>query len=102
MYFLVIMFMQMIDRISISNGSPAMAPPLAFVVLLSMIKDAYEDFKRHKEDSFENNAETKSYNRETKSFEKVEWKNIEVGAIVRVDENGFFPADMIVLHSTEQ
>lgn len=71
MYFLVIMFMQMIDKISISNGSPAMAPPLAFVVFLSMIKDAYEDYKRNKEDSFENNAETYKFNRDTKLFEKV-------------------------------
>lgn len=47
LYFLIIMFMQMITVISISNGQPAMAPPLIFVVVLSMIKDAYEDYKRH-------------------------------------------------------
>ena len=35
-----------------------MAPPLIFVVVLSMIKDAYEDYKRHKEDHSENNAMT--------------------------------------------
>ena len=56
LYFLVIMFMQMIKIISISNGQPAMLPPLAFVVVLSMIKDAYEDFKRYKADEGENNA----------------------------------------------
>ena len=56
MYFLVIMFMQMIPQISISNSQPAMAPPLALVVILSMIKDAYEDWKRHREDDGENNA----------------------------------------------
>ena len=47
LYFFVIMLMQTIDIISISNGQPAMLPPLAFVVILSMIKDAYEDYKRH-------------------------------------------------------
>ena len=50
------MGMQMINVISISNGQPAMAPPLAFVVILSMIKDAYEDYKRHKADEGENRA----------------------------------------------
>ena len=61
LYFLVIMGMQMITVISISNGQPAMAPPLVFVVVLSMIKDAYEDYKRHKEDHSENNAMTERY-----------------------------------------
>ena len=44
----------MVDKISISNGAPAMLPPLVCVVLLSMIKDAFEDYKRHKEDKAEN------------------------------------------------
>jgi len=43
-YFLVIMFLQMIPMISISGGNPAMLPPLVFVITLSMIKDAYEDY----------------------------------------------------------
>ena len=73
LYFLVIMFMQMIKIISISNGQPAMAAPLIFVVTLSMIKDGYEDYKRHKEDKDENCAETEVYNRETKTFETHQW-----------------------------
>ena len=62
------MGMQMITVISISNGQPAMAPPLVFVVVLSMIKDAYEDYKRHKEDHSENNAVTEIYRKETQAF----------------------------------
>lgn len=49
-YFLLITFMQMIDAISISGGKPAMALPLVCIVTVSMIKDAFEDFKRHKAD----------------------------------------------------
>lgn len=55
-YFLVVMFMQMVDMISISEGKPAMAVPLTFVVVLSMIKDAFEDYKRHQADNGENNS----------------------------------------------
>jgi len=58
MYFLIIMFMQMIPLISISNGQPAMALPLVFVVIVSMIKDAYEDYKRHVSDKAENDAKS--------------------------------------------
>ncbi len=53
-YFLVIMFMQMIDKISITSGSPVMALPLSVVIGVSMIKDIFEDSKRHKSDKQEN------------------------------------------------
>lgn len=57
-YFLIITFMQMIDMISISGGKPAMAMPLAVVVMVSMVKDAFEDYKRHQSDDKENNTST--------------------------------------------
>ena len=68
LYFLIIMFMQTVDVISISNRQPAMLPPLAFVVILSMIKDAYEDYKRHKEDAEGNSAETEIFSKEAGAF----------------------------------
>lgn len=49
-YFLVISFMQMIPNISISGGVPVMLGPLAIVLAVSMIKDIFEDCKRHKSD----------------------------------------------------
>ena len=101
LYFLVIMFMQMIDKISISAGKPVMAMPLLFVVALSMIKDAYEDYKRHKADKGENLARTEVYDKEMCKFVQREWRHIGVGDLVRVRENCFFPADMIVINSSE-
>lgn len=50
--------MQTFAVISISNGKSAMAMPLVIIVLLSMIKDAYEDYKRHQSDAKENDATT--------------------------------------------
>jgi phospholipid-transporting ATPase len=49
-YFVIITIMQCFSQISISNGKPAMLPPLLFVLGLSMLKDAYEDYKRYKAD----------------------------------------------------
>lgn len=95
------MFMQMIPHISISNGQPAMAPPLAFVVFLSMIKDAYEDYKRHREDDGENNAETEVFSKTDNCYTKTKWRHVKVGDVVRVNENEFFPADMVILNSSE-
>lgn len=79
-----------------------MAPPLIFVVLVSMIKDAYEDVNRHIEDSKENNEETQKFDPATGKFETCCWKDIFVGDIVRIKENEFFPADILLLSSSEQ
>jgi phospholipid-transporting ATPase len=50
----MITYMQTIKMISISGGSPVMAFPLMFVVFVSMVKDAFEDYKRHQSDADEN------------------------------------------------
>ena len=54
-YFLVLLLMELIPEISDSGGVPVLALPLSFVVGLSMIKDIYEDYTRHKQDNDENN-----------------------------------------------
>lgn len=65
--------MQMINVISISNGQPAMLPPLLFVVVVSMIKDGYEDWQRHKSDEKENGDKALVFNKLTSSFENKRW-----------------------------
>ena len=55
LYFLLLTCLECIPAISESGGYPVLAFPLAFVVGLSMIKDAYEDYARHKNDMEENN-----------------------------------------------
>ena len=53
-YFLLLTLMELIKPISDSGGVPVMAMPLSFVVGVSMIKDIFEDRKRHKSDKEEN------------------------------------------------
>jgi hypothetical protein len=54
-YFLLMMVLELIPETSDSEGKPAILIPLSFVVGLSMIKDLYEDVKRHLSDRSENN-----------------------------------------------
>jgi phospholipid-transporting ATPase len=54
-YFLIIMILQIIPIISVTNGQPTLSLPLAFVVIVSAIKDIIEDYKKHKSDDEENN-----------------------------------------------
>jgi hypothetical protein len=51
--------MELIKPISDSNGKPQLAVPLSIVVGVSMVKDAYEDYQRAKQDKTENNRKVK-------------------------------------------
>jgi hypothetical protein len=53
-YFLMLTLMQLIKPISDAGGVPTMLLPLSFVIIVSMIKDIFEDRKRHKSDNEEN------------------------------------------------
>jgi hypothetical protein len=55
-YFLVLCVAELYPPITDSPGYPALILPLGFVVSLSMLKDLYEDVKRHKSDNRENNG----------------------------------------------
>ena len=47
-YFLLIILLQLIPGIAPSGGAVTSSFPLIFVIGLSMIKDGYEDYIRHK------------------------------------------------------
>ena len=53
-YYLFICVLQMIKPISITSGSPTNLPPLLFLMIVSMVKDFYEDRRRRKSDKVEN------------------------------------------------
>ena len=100
-YFLIIAFMQTIPSISISDGKSVMAIPLVFVISVSMVKDAFEDYKRHRSDATENEREVKALNRASGVFERRQWKNIIVGDILKVYCDESIPADILILHSSD-
>lgn len=55
MYYLFICVLQCIGPISISGGQPTNAPPLLFLMMVSMVKDFFEDNRRRTADNQENN-----------------------------------------------
>ena len=101
-YFLVIAVLQSIKELSYSGGSPLMLIPLAFVVSLNGIKDIYEDFKRKKSDKKENNTECLIYNPMSHQFEKRKWHEIRLGDIIKVENNQQFPADLLLLSTSDE
>jgi hypothetical protein len=49
-YFLLLVVMECIKPISDTGGYPIMGLPLLLVLAMSMVKDIYEDFQRHRSD----------------------------------------------------
>ncbi|WOL09078.1 phospholipid-transporting ATPase 6-like [Canna indica] len=84
----------------ISPFSPfSMIAPLAFVVGLSMIKEAVEDWRRFMQD-VEVNGRNVSVHKGEGQFEYKQWQKICVGDVVKVEKDQFFPADLLLLSSS--
>ncbi|VDO36795.1 unnamed protein product [Onchocerca flexuosa] len=97
-FFLVIALLQQIPDIS-PTGRFTTAGPFLIILSVSAIKEIFEDIKRRKSDQTVNNyyaAVLKGH-----EWKYTFWKDLEVGDIVRVDNDQMFPADMALLSSSE-
>jgi len=66
-----------------------------------MIKDAFEDYKRYVSDKDENiDKKAQVYNAEASKFEETEWRKVKVGNIVKMVEDEYVAADMVLLRSS--
>ncbi|KAJ7943556.1 Phospholipid-transporting ATPase [Quillaja saponaria] len=96
LYFLTI---SILSTTPISPVSPLTnVLPLSLVLLLSLIKEAFEDWKRFQNDMSVNNNVIEVLL--DQKWEPIPWKKLQVGDIVRVNQDGFFPADLLFLAST--
>ncbi|KAL2546820.1 Phospholipid-transporting ATPase 3 [Forsythia ovata] len=72
--------------------------PLSLVLLVSLIKEAWEDWKRFQNDMAINNSPIDVF--QDQKWVCIPWKKLQVGDIIRVKQDGFFPADLLFLAST--
>lgn len=98
-YFLIIAILQVIPEISYTDGKPIIAIPLVIVILISGLKDFFEDYKREIADREQNSKSVEVYFQEKKSFVSIKWKDLKVGNIIRILKNEHFPADLLLLKS---
>ncbi|XP_022715174.1 probable phospholipid-transporting ATPase 4 isoform X2 [Durio zibethinus] len=89
--------------ISVTPLSPfsavSMIAPLAFVVGLSMAKEALEDWRRFMQDMKVNTRKVKVH-KEDGIFGNKTWQKVQVGDVVKVEKDQFFPADLLLLSSS--
>lgn len=94
-YFLACAILQSIPIISPLSPLSAILP-LAFVLSLSMAREGFEDYKRWKSDKESNSNITHLYN--NNNLNKVSWKVIKPGDLVKIYAEELFPVDMIPLY----
>lgn len=73
--------------------------PLIFVLLLGLLREAWEDVRRARGDRELNNRPIEVHDGNGHFVEK-KWKEVVVGDLVRVKDGEYFPADVLLISST--
>ncbi|XP_022742411.1 phospholipid-transporting ATPase 1-like isoform X2 [Durio zibethinus] len=73
-YFLVIVVLNQLPQLAVFSREASFMP-LTFVLLVTAVKDAYEDFRRHRSDRIENNTLASVLVND--QFQQKKWKNIQ-------------------------
>lgn len=70
-----------------------------YKIIFDRLKDLYEDRKRKRSDNEENSSDTNLIT--TVGDRKVTWSELQVGHLIRVEKDNFFPADVLIINSSE-
>ncbi|KAK4225535.1 hypothetical protein QBC38DRAFT_368573 [Podospora fimiseda] len=97
-FFLFTAGLQQIPGLSPTNRYTTIGP-LIVVLLVSAGKELVEDYRRKQADKALNNSRARILR--GSSFEETKWINVAVGDIVRVESEEPFPADLVLLASSE-
>jgi phospholipid-transporting ATPase len=98
LFFLFTAALQQIPNLSPTNQYTTIGP-LMVVLLVSAGKELVEDYKRKTQDKMLNSSKARVL--QGSSFVDTKWVNVGVGDIVRVESEEPFPADIILLASSE-
>ncbi|KAL1842730.1 hypothetical protein VTJ49DRAFT_4368 [Mycothermus thermophilus] len=97
-FFLFTAALQQIPGLSPTNRYTTIGP-LIVVLMVSAGKELVEDYRRKQADKSLNMSKARVLRGST--FEETKWINVAVGDIVRVESEEPFPADLVLLASSE-
>ncbi|KAG7216627.1 hypothetical protein INR49_023336 [Caranx melampygus] len=97
-YFFFLFVLQLIPQVS-SLSWFTTAVPLLLVLAITAVKDASDDVNRHKSDNQVNNRKVDVLIDGQLRNEK--WMNVQVGDIIKLENNQFVTADLLLLSSSE-
>ncbi|KAG8197767.1 hypothetical protein JTE90_006808 [Oedothorax gibbosus] len=97
-YFLCLLVLQLIKQIS-SLTPITTAVPLVVVLSITALKDAIDDWQRHRSDSQVNNRLSRVLRGGKLVDER--WHKVQVGDIICMENDQFVAADLLLLSSSE-
>ena len=97
-FFLFTAALQQIPNISPTNRYTTIVP-LVIVLVVSAVKEGVEDRKRKRSDRSLNNSRAQALR--GNNFEECKWVDLKVGDIVRIQSEQPFPADVVLIASSE-
>ncbi|VDL81336.1 unnamed protein product [Nippostrongylus brasiliensis] len=97
-FFLTIALLQQIPDVS-PTGRYTTAVPFMLILAVSALKEIFEDVKRRRADHKVNSFPTQVL--ENSRWQLKPWRELRVGDLVRVDNDQLFPADLLLLTSSE-
>ncbi|GAA6233537.1 phospholipid-transporting ATPase ID-like [Lates japonicus] len=97
-YFLFLLVLQVIPEISSLSWFTTVVP-LVLVLSVTAAKDATDDINRHRSDNQVNNRKAQVLIDRKLRSEK--WMDVQVGDIIKLENNQFVTADLLLLSSSE-
>jgi phospholipid-transporting ATPase len=97
-YFLVIAVLNQLPQLAVF-GRGVSVLPLSFVLLVTAVKAAYEDYRRHRSDRIENNRLASVFVND--QFQLKKWKEIQVGEIIKIHASETLPCDIVLLSTSD-
>lgn len=97
-YFLIIAILNQLPQLAVFGRGVSILP-LAIVLLVTAVKDAYEDWRRHRSDNVENNR--LGLVLVDGHFQDKKWKDIRVGEIIKINANEAIPCDFVLLSTSD-
>ncbi|KAE9617147.1 hypothetical protein Lal_00034146 [Lupinus albus] len=97
-YFLIIAVLNQLPQLAVF-GKGVSILPLAFVLLVTAVKDAFEDWRRHRSDKLENNRLASVL--VNGQFQEKKWKDVRVGEVIKIIANETMPCDIVLLSTSD-
>ncbi|CAG8816186.1 22321_t:CDS:2, partial [Racocetra persica] len=103
LYFLFMAALQIVPDWS-PTGQFTTIVPLSIFISLSIAREGFDDYRRHKQDFVENNKECtvmRIYNPNGRFAvpTQVKWKDLKVGDLISIKAQEWIPADLLLLSS---
>lgn len=100
-FFLVMLALNWVPQLN-AVGKYFSIFPIAIVLLCDAIKDFYEDICRAKQDDRINSRKALCYNNQTGQYYKKEWRDLQVGDVIKVVCKEETPTDILVIDTSDE